>query len=175
MRQEPSLWSNSNGLFCRLPQVGGSPLARSARLDWLLALPRRNGCYLGLYMALAQTASWLWDDMDSCRSKSSLRGDTLTRRSRSCAFAGISCFKLSYRDLVAMMGERRIDLAHTTILRWVQQYSPEFQKRWNRFARTVVARGGWMYLYRAVDKAGKTVDFHPQSEARCECRQGLLA
>ena len=28
-------------------------------------------------------------------------------------------FKLSYRDLVAMMAERGIDLAHTTILRWV--------------------------------------------------------
>src|SRR5450755_3700026 len=80
-------------------------------------------------------------DSCRCRSKSSLRGDTLTRRSWSCAFAGISCFKLSYRDLVAMMGERRIDLAHTTILRWVQQYSPEFQKRWNRFARTV--GGSW--------------------------------
>ena len=37
-------------------------------------------------------------------------------------------FKLSYRDLVAMMAERGIDLAHTTILRWVQHYTPEFQK-----------------------------------------------
>src|SRR5450631_888728 len=99
--------------------------------------------------------------LDSCRSKSFLKVGTSTKRSWSCAFAGISCFKLSYRDLVAMMGQRRIDLAHTTILRGVQQYSPEFQKRWNRFARTVVARGEWMYLYRAVDKAGKTVDFHP--------------
>src|SRR5450631_3872128 len=80
-------------------------------------------------------------------------------------------FKLSYRDLVAMMGERGIDLAHTTILRWVQHYSPEFQKRWNRFARTVGGswrmdetyirvKGEWTYLYRAVDKAGKTVDFY---------------
>jgi transposase-like protein len=42
-------------------------------------------------------------------------------------------YKLSYRDLVAMMTERGIDLAHTTILRWVQHYTPEFQKRWNRF------------------------------------------
>ena len=46
-------------------------------------------------------------------------------------------YKLSYRDLVSMMGERGIDLAHTTILRWVQHYTPEFQKRWNRFARIV--------------------------------------
>src|SRR6202034_4833737 len=50
-------------------------------------------------------------------------------------------YKLSYRDLVAMMGERGIDLAHTTILRWVQHYTPEFEKRWNRFARMV--GGSW--------------------------------
>jgi transposase-like protein len=80
-------------------------------------------------------------------------------------------FKLSYRDLVAMMSERGVGIAHTTILRWVQHYTPEFEKRWSRFARTVggswrmdetyvKVRGAWMYLYRAVDKAGKTVDFH---------------
>jgi hypothetical protein len=38
-------------------------------------------------------------------------------------------FKLSYRDLVCMMNERGICLAHTTILRWVQHYTPEFVKR----------------------------------------------
>src|ERR1700722_9522881 len=80
-------------------------------------------------------------------------------------------FKLSYRDLVAMMGERGIDLAHTTILRWVQHYTPEFEKRWNRYPRSVggswrgggtyvKVRGVWVYLYRAVDKAGKTVEFY---------------
>ena len=79
-------------------------------------------------------------------------------------------FKLSYRDLVAMMSERSIDLAHTTILRWVQHYTPEFEKRWKRYAHSVGGswridetyirvKGEWMYLYRAVDKAGKTVDF----------------
>jgi transposase-like protein len=35
--------------------------------------------------------------------------------------------QMSYRDLTAMMGERGIEPAHTTILRWVQQYTPEFQ------------------------------------------------
>ena len=39
-------------------------------------------------------------------------------------------FKLSYRDLVSMMAERGVELAHTTILRWVQHYTPEFEKRW---------------------------------------------
>jgi hypothetical protein len=44
-------------------------------------------------------------------------------------------FKLSLRDLVEMMAERGLSLAHTTILRWVQHYVPEFEKRSNRFAR----------------------------------------
>ena len=58
----------------------------------------------------------------------------------------------------------------TTILRWVQRYVPEFEKRWNRYARPVgdswradetyiKVRGQWVYLYRAVDKQGRTVDF----------------
>jgi len=35
-------------------------------------------------------------------------------------------FKLSSRDLVQVMAERGITLTHTTILRWVQRYVPEF-------------------------------------------------
>jgi transposase-like protein len=35
------------------------------------------------------------------------------------------------------MAERGITLSHTTILRWVQQYVPEFEKRWNHYARPV--------------------------------------
>jgi transposase-like protein len=46
-------------------------------------------------------------------------------------------FKLSSRDLVQMMAERGIVLAHTTILRWVQRYVPDFEKRWNHYARSV--------------------------------------
>lgn len=81
------------------------------------------------------------------------------------------CFKLSFRDLVAMMGERGITIAHTNILRWVQHYTPEFVKRWNRHGGSaggswrmdepyMRVKGGWMYLYRAVDQEGKTVDFY---------------
>ena len=79
-------------------------------------------------------------------------------------------FKLSLRDLVTMMADRGISLTHTTILRWVQHYLPEFEKRWNRYALPVggswrrdetyiKVRGCWVYLCRAVDKAGWTVDF----------------
>src|ERR1700685_4014072 len=44
-------------------------------------------------------------------------------------------YKLSFRDLAEMMAERGLFLAHTTIMRWIQCYVPEFEKRWNRFAR----------------------------------------
>jgi transposase-like protein len=43
-------------------------------------------------------------------------------------------YKLSLRDLVEMMAERGLSLAHTTILRWVRRYTRESVKRWNRFA-----------------------------------------
>jgi transposase-like protein len=43
-------------------------------------------------------------------------------------------YKLSYRDLVEMMAERGLSVAHTTILRWVRRYTPEFDKRWSRFS-----------------------------------------
>jgi hypothetical protein len=46
-------------------------------------------------------------------------------------------FKLSLRDLVEMMAERDLSIAHTTIMRWVQRYAPEFEKRWRRFSRAV--------------------------------------
>lgn len=50
-----------------------------------------------------------------------------------------------------MMSERGIALAHTTILRWVQ---------WRVDETYVRVRVQWVYLNRAVDKAGKTVDFY---------------
>jgi transposase-like protein len=77
-------------------------------------------------------------------------------------------YRLSYRDLVAMMAEQGIVVSHTTILRWVLRYVPEYERRWARFARSpgqswrmdetaVSVRGGRHYLYRAVDRHGKSV------------------
>ena len=69
-------------------------------------------------------------------------------------------YRLSYRDLVAMMAERGVIISHTTIMRLVIRYVPEFEKRWNRFARSIGSswrvdetyisiKGRWHYLYRA--------------------------
>ena len=79
-------------------------------------------------------------------------------------------FKLSYRDLVAILGERGLSISHTTILRWVVRYADTCEKRWRRFERPVGGswrvdetfikiRGQLMYLYRAVDGQGNTVEF----------------
>src|SRR6266436_3875689 len=79
-------------------------------------------------------------------------------------------YRLSYRDLVAMMAERGVIVSHTTIMRWVIRYVPQFEKRWNRFARPIGSswrvdetyisiKGKWHYLYRAVDKQGRSIDF----------------
>ncbi|WP_070147232.1 IS6 family transposase, partial [Bacillus mycoides] len=80
-------------------------------------------------------------------------------------------YNLSFRDLVEMMEERGLFLAHTTIMRWVHQYGPEFDKRirrhlkqtnnsWSVDETYIKVKGQWMYLYRAVDSEGNTIDFY---------------
>jgi transposase, IS6 family len=77
---------------------------------------------------------------------------------------------LGYRDLEEMMTERGVSVVHTTIYRWVQAYAPEIDKRcrshlkptndsWRVDETYVTVRGQWIYLYRALDSAGNTLDF----------------
>jgi hypothetical protein len=44
-------------------------------------------------------------------------------------------YKLSYRDLVEMLVERGLAIAHMIIICWVQRFVPGVEKRWNRYAR----------------------------------------
>jgi transposase-like protein len=82
-------------------------------------------------------------------------------------------YSLSYRDLQEMMAERGLTVDHTTIyrwVRWVQHYAPILEKKcraklkmtnssWRVDETYIKVKGQWMYLYRAVDSDGATVEF----------------
>lgn len=79
-------------------------------------------------------------------------------------------YGLSLRDLKEMMAERGVIVDHSTIHRWVVHFSPLLLTRFNQRKRTVSGkghrdetyikvRGRWMYLYRAIDSVGDTIEF----------------
>lgn len=79
-------------------------------------------------------------------------------------------YPLSYRNLKEMMEERGLKSSHTTIIRWVHQYSSEIEKKIRKYLKMtndswrvdetyIKVKGKWIYLYRAVDSEGKTIDF----------------
>src|SRR5215469_8257320 len=79
-------------------------------------------------------------------------------------------YPLSYRDLEEILLERGVHVDHTTISRWVQGYGPELEKRcrshlkatndsWRVDETYVKVKKAWMYLYRAVDSQGNTLEF----------------
>jgi len=80
-------------------------------------------------------------------------------------------YNLSLRNLKEMMAERGIDMDHTTAYRWILHFSPRLLERFNRRKRQVTCKwnldetyikvkGEWMYLYRAIDSNGDTVEFY---------------
>jgi putative transposase len=79
-------------------------------------------------------------------------------------------FTLSYRDVEELMSIRGIKVDHSTIQRWVFKFSKEVEKNmhkrkklvcdsWRMDETYIKVKGRDMYLYRAVDKYGNTVDF----------------
>jgi transposase-like protein len=79
-------------------------------------------------------------------------------------------YPLSYRQVAEMVNERGMKVDHTTIYRWVQEYSPEIDKRFRPHLRPtndswrvdetyIKVKGSGKYLYRAVDSQGNTLDF----------------
>src|SRR3954449_8445657 len=79
-------------------------------------------------------------------------------------------FSLSYRDVEELLTIRGVQVDHATIQRWVYKFTPliegPFRKKkkgvgnsWRMDETYIKVKGAWMYLYRAVDKAGNTIDF----------------
>jgi putative transposase len=79
-------------------------------------------------------------------------------------------FSLSYRDVEELLSIRGVLVDHATVQRWVYKFTPLIEKTFRRRRKPVgnswrmdetyiKVKGEWMYLYRAVDKEGNTVDF----------------
>ncbi len=79
-------------------------------------------------------------------------------------------YPLSYRQVKEMVNERGIEVDHTTVFRWVQEYSPEIDKRcrpylkptndsWRVDETYIKVKGKDRYLYRTVDSEGNNLDF----------------
>jgi transposase-like protein len=79
-------------------------------------------------------------------------------------------YPLSYRNLEEMMEERGVRIDHTNIYRWVRKFTPQLEAKfrkgkkrpvgnsWRMDETYIKIKGQWKYLYRAVDKAGQTID-----------------
>jgi transposase-like protein len=87
-----------------------------------------------------------------------------------------------------MKRERGLPVDHTTIYRWVQRYAPELEKRgpphlnttndsWRVDETYVKVKKVWMYLYRAVDSQGTTLEFRlsPTRDAKAFFAKTLAA
>ena len=79
-------------------------------------------------------------------------------------------FSLSYRDVREILSHKFVYVDPSTINRWVLKFAPllekEFRKKkrivgksWRMDEMFIKVKGKWCYLYRAVDKAGNTIDF----------------
>ena len=79
-------------------------------------------------------------------------------------------YPLSYRNIEEMMAARGVKLDHSSVQKWVVHYAPKLESKfrkkkkvtgrsWRMDETYIKVSGKWVYLYRAVDKAGKTVDF----------------
>lgn len=80
-------------------------------------------------------------------------------------------YSLSYRDVEELALERGLKVDHSTINRWVIEYAPQLEElfrrkhkrpvssSWRMDETSIKVKGQWVYLYRAVDKKGNTIDF----------------
>ncbi len=79
-------------------------------------------------------------------------------------------YAVSYRDLEEILAERGVMVDHATLNRWVVKFAPQIadsaQARkqstatsWRMDETYIKVKGRWTYLYRAVDRYGKTLDF----------------
>ena len=95
-------------------------------------------------------------------------------------------FSLSYRDVEELLAERGLLVDHVTVWRWVQRYAPELERRlrrrlkptndsWRVDETYIRVKGNWVYLYRAVDSTGATIDFLLSAKCDAAAAECFLA
>jgi transposase, IS6 family len=100
--------------------------------------------------------------------------------------AGICAFRSSYRDVEELLAERGLHADHVTVWRWVQRYAPKIQRRlrprlrptndsWRVDETYIRVKGKWVYLYRAVDSTGATIDFLLSAKRDAAAAERFLA
>ena len=88
----------------------------------------------------------------------------------------VSALFTLYRDVEELLAERGLHADHVTVWRWVQHYAPELQRclrrhlkpandSWRVDETYIRVKGKWVYLYRAVDSTGATIDFGSRPNA----------
>ena len=95
-------------------------------------------------------------------------------------------YGISYRDLEVMLSERGDFVDHSTIYRWVHFYAskmldklkwywkPRLGFSWRAYKTYIKVKGEWVYLYRAIDKCGNTIDFYLSSTRNIEAAKKFL-
>lgn len=79
-------------------------------------------------------------------------------------------YTLSYRDIEEMLEERGVFVDHSTLNRWVLHFAAKLEAEFHKLKPRpggrvrmdetyILVKGQWMYLYRALDKSGETIDF----------------
>ena len=80
-------------------------------------------------------------------------------------------YGLSYRGVEELLAERRIEVDHVTVYRWVQRFTPlladaagpcrhSVGDRWYVDETHVKVAGRWRYVCRAIDQYGQIVDVY---------------
>src|SRR5512132_3823145 len=78
-------------------------------------------------------------------------------------------FGLSYRDVEELLAERRVEVDHVTVYRWVQRFTRLLAEaarpcrraagdRWFVDETYVKVAGRWRYVYRAIDQFEQVID-----------------
>ncbi len=92
---------------------------------------------------------------------------------------------LSYRDIEVFFKDRGFIIDHSSVQRWVSEYSPLILNKllnrrnkiygsWSLEETCVKVKGKWYFLYKAVDKYGYIIDFYLSKHKEVESARNFF-